>query len=333
MKIAVDAMGGDRAPEEIVDGVVRAVADAGGDIDIVLAGKISEIESCFDRGGYSRDHIDMVEAPEVVGMSESPAAAFRKKKRSSIAVAIEKHRAGEADAIFSAGNTGATVAGSLLSLGRIPGISRPAIAITYPTEGGDLVLLDGGANSDCYPHHLLQFASMGAIYAEFFLGKENPRVGLLNIGEEKSKGNELTRETYTLLADSGLNFIGNVEGKDVFEGAADVVVTDGFVGNTVLKFTESLIFYIMRILKEAAGSSVLSKAGLLFMKPALKKLKSKLDYAEYGAMPLLGINGSVFIAHGGSSARAIRSGLLSISRYHGSGVNERIIRRMKGDPD
>ncbi|MFO7914871.1 MAG: phosphate acyltransferase PlsX [Candidatus Krumholzibacteriales bacterium] len=331
MKIAVDAMGGDRAPDEIVEGVVEAVADTGEELEVALTGREAEITGCFDRHGYSSENIEIVNAAEVVEMSESPAAAVRKKKGSSIAVALTEHREGRADAVFSAGNTGATVAGSLLSLGRIPGISRPAIAITYPSDGGDLVLLDGGANSDCYPHHLMQFASMGAIYAEFFLGKKNPRVGLLNIGEEKSKGNELTRETYILLAQSDLNFIGNVEGSDVFEGLADVVVTDGFVGNTVLKFTESVIFYIMRILKEAAGGSLMSKTGMLFMKPALRKLKRKLDYAEYGAMPLLGINGSVFIGHGGSSARAIRSGLLSIVQYHSSGVNDRIISRMKGD--
>jgi len=330
MKIAVDAMGGDNAPAEIVKGVVQAVNDSGGELECLLAGKAGEIKDCFRREGYRGDHIDIVEAPEIVGMSESPAASFRKKKNSSIAVAVREHREKRADAVFSAGNTGATVAGSLLSLGRISGISRPAIAITYPTEGGDLVLLDGGANSDCYPHHLMQFASMGAIYAESFLGKKNPRVGLLNIGEEKSKGNELTREAYSLLAESSLNFIGNVEGADVFEGAADVVVTDGFVGNIVLKFTESVIFYIMKTLRESAASSVVSRAGMLFMKPAFRKLRRKLDYAEYGAMPLLGVNGSVFIGHGSSSARAIRSGLLSIVQYHRSGVNERIINRMKG---
>lgn len=324
-------MGGDRAPDEIVQGAVEAVAGSGAELKVILTGREAEISSCFERHGYSAENIDIADAAEVVEMNESPAAAVRKKKDSSIAVALTAHREKRADAVFSAGNTGATVAGSLLSLGRIPGISRPAIAITYPSDGGDLVLLDGGANSDCYPHHLMQFASMGAIYAEFFLGKKNPRVGLLNIGEEKSKGNELTREAYALLADSDLNFIGNVEGSDIFDGAADVVVTDGFVGNTVLKFTESMVFYIMRILKEAAGGSLMSKTGMLFMKPALKKLKMKLDYAEYGAMPLLGINGSVFIGHGGSSARAIRSGLLSIVQYHNSGVNERIIGRMKGD--
>jgi len=329
MRIAVDAMGGDRAPEMVVEGGIEAVKSAGGDFDLVLVGRKDEIERVLSRKEYASDHVDIIDAPEVIGMSESPATAIRKKKDSSIQVAITEHREGRVDAVFSAGNTGAAVAASLLSLGRLPGISRPAIAITIPTRSGGTVLLDGGANSDCYPHHLQQFAYMGSIYSEDFLDKAKPRVGLLNIGEERSKGNELARETFTLLEDSGLNFVGNVEGKDIFDGEVDVVVTDGFVGNVVLKFTEGIVSYMGSLLREEIGKALLPRVGALFMKPAMNRLKKKLDYAEYGAMPLLGINGATFIGHGGSSPRAVKNGLLAIVKFVGSGVNDKIINRMR----
>lgn len=329
MKIAVDAMGGDKAPEMIVEGCVGAVGASEGDFGVMLVGKEEEIAGVFDSNGYPMDNIQIIDAPDVVGMSESPAAAIRKKKNSSIAVAIREHKEGRAEAVFSAGNTGAAVASSLLSLGRLPGISRPAIAITIPTEGGGTVLLDGGANSDCYPHHLQQFAFMGSVYSESYLGKSEPRVGLLNIGEESSKGNELARETFTLLKESNLNFIGNVEGTDIFNDEVDVVVTDGFVGNVVLKFTESIVSYISGLLKEELKAALVPRLGAFLMKPALGNLKKKLDYAEYGAMPLLGINGATFIGHGGSSARAVKNGILAIGGFLSSGVNEKIINRMK----
>jgi glycerol-3-phosphate acyltransferase PlsX len=239
------------------------------------------------------------------------------------------HREGSVKAFVSAGNTGAVVASSLLTLGRLPGIERPAIAIHLPTENGGTVLIDGGANSDCDPRNLLQFAFMGAVYAETFLGKTNPRVALLSIGEERSKGNELTRGSYELLEKSGLNFAGNVEGRDVFTGAVDVVVTDGFVGNVVLKFTESIIYYINTLIREEAGKRFLARIGAGLMKSAFQGVKRKLDYAEYGGMPLLGVNGVVIISHGKSSSRAIKNAVLAAERFVTGGVNDRIRQRIE----
>lgn len=329
MRIAVDAMGGDNAPGAIIDGAVKAVEAAGGEFDVVLVGKKDIIEEYISRNGYSTEHIRIVNASEVIGMSESPAAAIRRKKDSSISVAVREHKEGRVDAVFSSGNTGAVVAASLLSLGRLHGISRPAIAILMPTNGRGTVVLDGGANSDCYPHHLEQFAYMGSIYSEAYLGTENPKIGLLNIGEEESKGNELTRETYGLLENSNLNFVGNVEGADIFEGAVDVVVTDGFVGNVILKFSESIASYLSGFLKEEIGKTFLSKIGGFLMKPAFKSLKRKLDYTEYGAVPLLGVNGAVFIGHGSSSSKAIKNGIIGINKFVRDKINEKIIARMK----
>ncbi|MCD6379132.1 phosphate acyltransferase PlsX [bacterium] len=329
MRIAVDAMGGDNAPGAMVKGAVDAVREAGGEFDVVLVGKKDIIEESISRNGYAIEHIEVLNASEVVGMKEGPAIAIRKKKDSSVSVAVREQKQGRVDAVFSVGNTGAVVAASLLSLGRLPGISRPAIAILMPTKGKGTVLLDGGANSDCSPHHLEQFAYMGSIYTEAFLGTKNPKIGLLNIGEEESKGNELIRETYNLLKGSELNFVGNVEGTDIFNGSVDVVVTDGFVGNVVLKFSESITSYLSAFLKEEMKKAFLSKIGGFLMKPAFRNLKKKLDYAEYGAMPLLGVNGAIFIGHGNSSSRAIKNGIINISRFVSDEINEKIIMRMK----
>ncbi|MDZ7860078.1 MAG: phosphate acyltransferase PlsX [Candidatus Krumholzibacteriota bacterium] len=331
MRIAVDAMGGDDAPGAMIKGAVEAVKAARGEFDVVLVGKRRLIEEDISRNGYDTAHIEIVHASEIVGMSEGPATAIRRKKDSSITLAVKEHKEGRVDAVFSNGNTGAVVASSLLSLGRLRGIIRPAIAILMPTRGKYTVLLDGGANSDCYPHHLEQFAYMGSIYSETFMGTVNPKVGLLNIGKEESKGNELVRESYTLLKDSKLNFVGNVEGTDIFEGTVDVVVTDGFVGNVILKFSESIVTYLSSFFKDEMKNAFLPKLGGFLMKPAFRNLKKKLDYAEYGAMPLLGVKGAVFIGHGGSSSRAVKNGIISISRFVRDEINRKIIMRMKED--
>jgi len=329
MRIAVDAMGGENAPGAMIKGAVDAVRATKGEFDVVLVGKKNIIEEAIVCDGYAAEHIDILNASEVVGMGEGPANSIRKKKDSSISVAVREHKEGRVDAVFSSGNTGAVVAASLLSLGRLPGISRPAITILLPTGGKGTVLLDGGANSDCYPHHLEQFAFMGSIYAEDFLEINNPKIGLLNIGEEESKGNELIRETHSLLKDSKLNFVGNVEGTDIFEGAVDVVVTDGFVGNVVLKFSESIASYLTEFLKEEIRSAFWPKVGGFLMKPAFENMKKRLDSAEYGAMPLLGVNGDIFIGHGNSSSRAVKNGIISISRFVRNEINEKIITKMK----
>lgn len=330
MKIALDAMGGDRAPLEIIDGAAEAAAEGKGRFTIVLVGRRDEIERHIAEGGLSGDRFEIVHASESIGMSESPATAIRRKRDSSISVAARLHREGAVDAVVSAGNTGASVASALLSLGRIPGIDRPAIAILYPSRNGGTIVLDGGANAECLPMHLEQFALMGAAYAELFLGRSNPRIGLLSIGEEPSKGNDLTREAHRLLASSGLNFAGNVEGRDVISGVVDVVVTDGFVGNVLLKFAESIVSYVGTLLREGIEKSVTAKAGALLMRPAFDHLKRTLDYAEYGGMPLLGVDGVMIIGHGGSSAKAVRNAVLAAERFVLNGVNRRIKEKVGG---
>jgi len=330
MKIALDAMGGDKAPEEIIDGAVEAVNEASGRFHVVLVGQRAVIENYIQTKGFPTAHLEIADAPEVIGMSESPATAIRRKKGSSISVAVRMHRDGEVQAVVSAGNTGAVVASSLLYLGRIPGIDRPAIAIYFPTRNGGTVLLDGGANSDCVPKHLEQFALMGSVYAEHFLKRNNPRIGLLSIGEEPSKGNELTRETHLLLGKSGMNFVGNVEGRDIFRETVDVVVTDGFVGNVVLKFTESIIYYITSLIKEGVNESFSAKLGAVLMKPVFRKMRETLDYAEYGGMPLLGVDGVTIIGHGGSSAKAIKNAIFAAERFVQSGINDKLRSRTEG---
>jgi glycerol-3-phosphate acyltransferase PlsX len=324
MKIALDAMGGDKAPVGIVDGAFEAAREASGRFGVVLVGKRDVVETYAAGRGLAAANVEIVDAPEVIEMSDSPATAIRRKRASSIGVAMGLHREGAVDGVVSAGNTGAVVASSLLTLGRLPGIERPAIAIYMPTKNGGTILLDGGANADCDPHNLLQFAFMGSVYAERFLGKDAPRVALLSIGEERSKGNELTRGAFELLEKSGLNFAGNVEGRDVFAGKADVVVTDGFVGNVVLKFTESVFYYINDLIRDGVGRNAAAKVGALLMRPVFRRMKRTLDYAEYGGMPLLGVDGVVIISHGKSSSRAIKNAILAAARFAGGGVNERI---------
>jgi phosphate acyltransferase len=324
MKIALDAMGGDKAPVGIVDGAFEAAREASGRFGVVLVGKRELLDAYVAERGLAAPGVEIADAPEVVEMSESPATAIRRKRASSIGVAMGLHREGAVDAVVSAGNTGAVVASSLLTLGRLPGIERPAIAIYMPTKNGGTILLDGGANADCDPHNLLQFGFMGSAYAETLLGKTSPRVALLSIGEERGKGNDLTRGAYELFETSGLNFAGNVEGRDVFAGKADVVVTDGFVGNVVLKFTESVFYYINELIREGVGRNAAAMAGALLMRPVFRKMKRTLDYAEYGGMPLLGVNGVVIISHGKSSPRAIKNAILAAARFAGSGVNEKI---------
>ncbi len=321
MKIALDAMGGDKAPVGIVDGAVEAVRETKGRIEVTLVGGRETIERYIAERHWSTKHLDIVDAPEVIGMSESPATAIRRKRNSSISVAMKLQKEGAVGAVVSAGNTGAVVASSLLSLGRLPGIDRPAIAIFVPTRNGGTVLLDGGANSDCDPHNLLQFAFMGSAYAETILGRATPRIGLLSIGEESSKGNELTRAAHELLRRSDLNFVGNVEGRDIFVGSVDVVVTDGFVGNVLLKFTESIVYYINSLIKEEIVKSGVAKLGATMMKPVFRSLKRTLDYAEYGGAPLLGVDGVTIICHGGSSSLAIKNAILAAEGFVTGDIN------------
>jgi glycerol-3-phosphate acyltransferase PlsX len=307
MKIAVDAMGGDNAPLEIVKGSLDAAQEFG--VPVILVGDSEKIERELSKYPGDKSGVEVKHASEVVEMGDHPAQAIRRKSDSSIVVAGKLVRSGEAQALVSAGNTGAAMAVATLVIGRIPGIVRPGIASFLPTQKGKTVMLDAGANVDCSVENLMQFALMGNEYAARVMKVEKPRIGLLSIGEEPTKGDELTKATNAELAKSGLNFIGNVEGKDVFRGAADVVVCDGFTGNVTLKVAEGMAELILSELSYQIKRSLRAKIGYLFMKPALRNTKGRLDYAEYGGAPLLGVNGVTIIGHGRSDARAIRNAI------------------------
>ena len=303
-------MGGDHAPEAVVAGAVAAARDFG--VTILLVGPQLTVERELARHRHAPSTIRIVDAPEVVEMHEAPAMAVRRKKRSSIVVAIEQVRDRHAHAVVSAGHTGAAMGAALLRLGRLPGVDRPAIAVILPTIADQpMVLLDVGANVDSRPHHLLQFALMGAVYARRVLGVASPHVGILSNGAEEGKGSDLTLRTTALLRNSGLNFIGNVEARDVFTGTADVVVCDGFVGNVVLKFGEGLALAIRDLVK-AEFRGWRGRLYLVFLAPLAQKLRRmyrRIDYREYGGAPLLGIDGVCIIAHGSSNARAVRNAI------------------------
>lgn len=313
MKVAVDAMGGDFAPDEIVLGALQAAQEyAKEGIEIVLVGDQAQITQALDRHGNSKEgNITIHHASEVIDMCESPGAAVRKKKDASVVVATRLVKEGICDIAISAGSTGGAVAAALFGLGRINGIERPAIATPMPNLTGTTVLLDSGANVDSKPKQLVQNAIMGAIYAEYVLNIPRPRVGLLNIGEEESKGNEQALATYPLLQQlNTVNFIGNVEGRDIPKGTVDVVVCDGFVGNIVLKLGEGLASAILQLVKESIkASGFWAKMASMLVLPALQGLKKKLDYAEYGGAPLLGVNGGFIICHGSSRAKAIKNAI------------------------
>lgn len=305
MRVAVDAMGGDYAPQEIVAGAIGAARELG--VEVILVGptgRLREELGVLDAGSLP---IRVEEAPEVIGMAEAPAMALRRKRQASVVVAVDLVRRGAADAMVSAGNTGAAMAAALLTLGRIEGIDRPAIAAVLPTLRGRAIMLDVGANVDCRPKHLLQFAVMGSIYASRVLGVATPRVAVLSNGTEETKGNEMVIRAAELLRQSGLHFTGNVEGRDFFGGAADVVVCDGFVGNVVLKFGEGLALGIFTLLREELSRGLVVRLGVALARPRLRALARRMDHTEYGGAPLLGVNGICIISHGSAKAKTIRN--------------------------
>ena len=325
MKIVVDAMGGDYAPWAIVKGCVDAAAADPVGKRIILVGQEERVRNDLDKfGGSDLPNIDIVHASEVVEMEESPLSGLRRKKDASIAVAANLVKAGEADALVSAGNTGAVVMATKLKWRFLTGISRPGITTYIPTPWGCSVLIDAGANIECKPVHILHFAVMGAVFARRLMGKENPRVGLLSVGTEAIKGNELIREGHRLIARSKLNFVGNIEGKHVFSHELDVIVTDGFVGNVVLKLTESISGAVMRMLKDEIVKNWYRRLGALILKPALMSVRRKGDYSEYGGAPLLGVNGICIICHGKSSAKAIRNAIGVAENLNKHRVNDQI---------
>jgi glycerol-3-phosphate acyltransferase PlsX len=320
--IAVDAMGGDFAPAHPIAGAVLAAREFG--TRILLVGRDREVRAELARHGAGSLPIEVVNATEVVEMHDSPVTAFRRKKDSSIRVAATLVREGRADGIVSAGNTGAVMTTVKMICGVLEGVERPALCAVVPSLTGLSVWLDVGANIDCRPEHLAQFAVMGHLYAREVLGVRSPRVGLMSIGEEDTKGNEVTREAFRILKDTPLNFIGNVEGRDIFNGKADVIVCDGFIGNVSLKAVESVAEAIMHFLKEEIGKSMRAKLGYLLARPAFRSFRKKVDYAEYGGVPLLGVRGAAVICHGGSSARAIKNAVRVALDFNRNRVNDRI---------
>lgn len=322
MKIAVDAMGGDRGPKVILEGTIQAVKEFG--VEVFLVGDQEILKAELAHHNIQGLKIYIKHAPEVVEMDEPAAAAIRKKKKSSIRVAIDLVKSGEADAFVSAGNTGAAMATAKILLGALKGVERPGIATILPTVKGVALLLDVGANVDCRPRHLLQFAIMGYIYVKNFFGIKNPRVGLLNIGEEETKGNELTKESFKALKNEGLNFIGNVDGKDLYAGNIDVVVCDGFTGNVALKISESVAEMIGSYFQQEIPKKFIWKCGYFLMRPCFRKFKRKVDYDEYGGAPLLGINGVCIICHGRSGAKAIKNAIKVAADFIQRDINKHI---------
>jgi glycerol-3-phosphate acyltransferase PlsX len=310
MRIALDAMGGDEAPRKIVEGGLQALDESGNRFELVLVGRKEDIHKEVSYHSHGGLNYSIVDAREVIEMSDVPSVALKKKRDSSIVVGLKLHKLEKVDAFISAGNTGAFMAASTLILGRIEGVSRPAVGTPLPTVDGVCFLIDSGANSDCRPQHLLEFAVMGTIYVREILKKENPTVALLNIGEESSKGNELALSSYSLLEKSGLNFIGNVEGRDILLGKADVVVADGFVGNIVLKFAESIVPTLKSRFKLYASENIFKKLQAGMMAGTLKKVLKGFNYEVFGGAPLLGINGISIIGHGGSTTLAVKNMVL-----------------------
>ena len=307
MKIIVDAMGGDYAPDVVIKGTIAAVKEY--NAEVVLVGDEARIKSLLKKSQYSQGSISTYPASEVIEMSESAATSVRRKRNSSIVIGINLVKEGKGDAFFSAGNTGAVVCAATLGLGLLPGIERPGIALVTPTLKGISLIIDVGANIDPKPIQLLHYGIMGDAYFRYILNRSNPTVGLLNIGEEEAKGTEFIRQTHELLEKSSLNFIGNVEGKDLFSGKCDIIICDGFVGNVALKVSESAAEAMQVFLKRHILGSALGKLGLLLLMPSLKRFKKDIDYAEYGGAPLLGVNGVVIIGHGRSNVKAIKNAI------------------------
>jgi glycerol-3-phosphate acyltransferase PlsX len=329
--VAVDAMGGDQAPRPEVEGSVLAAREYG--VRVLLVGQPADVKRELARHSTKGLSIEVVPASEVIAMSDAPMVAFRKKKDSSAHVAVRLVRDGGADGMISSGNTGAVMAVARFTLGTLPSVQRPALAAPFPTSrGGVSVLLDVGANVDSKVAHLLQFAVMGEIYYRVIFGTRRPKVALLSIGEEEMKGNELTREVHNRMKKLSLNFVGNVEGRDIFSGAVDVVVCDGFIGNIALKISEGVAQHIAVFLKKALERTIASQVGYVLSRNAYKEFRKKIDYSEYGGAPLLGVRGIVVVGHGRSNANAIKNAVRVTAELAESRVNEKIEQELSALP-
>ncbi|MFW5730172.1 MAG: phosphate acyltransferase PlsX [Desulfonatronovibrionaceae bacterium] len=329
--IAVDAMGGDFGPEIIVPGAVKAARE--GDLGLVLSGDQERITKALNNCRHKDIDLDIIHSSEVVEMYEKPSESLRRKKDSSIQKAFKAVREGRAHGVVSAGNSGATLACGMFSLGRIKGIERPALASILPSEKGPVILIDVGANVECKPYHLVQFGLMAEVFSRTVLHVENPRVAVLTIGEEEGKGNNLVRETSKLFKMSSMNFAGNIEGRDFFTGKADVIVCDGFVGNVSLKLMEGLAISLTKILKEEVRKSWLARLGFLLGIKALKRFSRRIDYAEYGGAPLLGLKGIGIVCHGSSNTKAVSNACLMAGEFIANRANELLIEDLSANKE
>ena len=327
MKIVLDAMGSDSAPKVEVEGAVQAVEEFG--YELILVGEEKIITEELAKYKYQSDKISILHAPERIEMNEPAALSVRRKRHSSIVMGVEILKKNDADAFVSAGNTGAVVCAATLSLRLLPGIERPGIAVVIPTLIGTSMILDVGANIDPKPIHMLQYGIMADAYSKYILHKPSPKVGLLNVGEEENKGTDFIKEAHTLLSESKLNFIGNVEGRDIYAGNADIVLCDGFVGNVILKVSESVVDTIVKLLKNEIRSSIIATLGAALASNAFHELKKKMDYSEYGGAPLLGVDGRCIISHGSSSPKAIKNAIRVAAEYKEQDVNKHIIEELE----
>ena len=322
LRIALDAMGGERGPEEMVAGAIQAVKES--DLNVTLTGDKNLLNRILRKHSEVGSRIQVVHSSQVIAMDESPFEAIRRKKDSSIVKAFDLVKSGNADATVSAGNSGATMASAIRSLGRLNNVSRPGIASIFPTLKKPLVIMDVGANVDCRPQHIFQFGVMASAFSNNLFGIEKPSIGLLSIGEEGGKGNVLVKSAHELFRKSSLNFLGNVEGRDIFHGNVDVIVCDGFVGNITLKVSEGLAEAIITMLKNEMAKSFMAKVGYRLAKHAFDSFRKRVDYAEYGGAPLLGLNGTGIVCHGRSNAKAIMNAIKVAAEMVRNNVNEHI---------
>lgn len=323
MKIVIDGMGGDNAPKSNIEGAVSAIKEYG--VNLIITGDKEILEKEFSNYEFDKSKLEIVHTTEIIDNEDKPVKAIRSKKNSSMVVALNLVKEGKAQAIVSAGNTGALLAGGLFVVGRIKGIDRPCLCPAIPNvKRGMTIIADGGANADCKPKNLVEFAAMSNIYSKKVLGLENPKIALANVGIEEGKGNDLVKKSYEELKKLDLNFIGNVEARDVINAYTDIIVCDGFTGNILLKSAEGVAMSVMKLLKETFLSSTKGKIGAMILKDDLRKLKSFMDYAEYGGAPLLGVNGGVIKAHGSSNALAIKSAINQGIKFAEGNVIEEI---------
>ncbi len=324
MRIAIDAMGGDNAPDEIIAGVLESIELLAEDDELILVGPEKEIEARLPSKPSRSGMISVVHAPEIIAMDDVPIESLRRKPKSSIAIIAKLAKRGQADAVISAGNTGACVAAFQMRMRNLPGVNRPGIAVVFPTPEGPVTICDVGANIACKPIHLYQYGVMASVYSKHLLGIENPRVGLMSIGSEDAKGNEVVKKTRELMkSDSNMNFVGNIEGRDIFRGACEVVIAEGFVGNVILKLTEGLVDGLFKAIKHELMEEKIRLA--MKFKPVIKRIYKKYDYNEYGGALLLGVNGTAVICHGTSQARTIKNAILASKRFYTEKINDKII--------